>query len=1071
VIATYSGDTNYTGSAAPTSFTLTKAAAYAMDASANPASTAYGNPVSLSVSGIPADATGTVSFSSGTATLCTATLPTHACETSSTLAAASYDVTASYEGDTNYAGASAGTSFTIIRSATAMTALASPDTTPYGSPVSLSIAGLPGDATGTITFTSGTTTLCTTSLPALSCEPTTTTGVGAYPVTAAYSGDGNYDGSTATTSFAITKASGYSMVASATPSSTSHGNSVALLASGFPFDATGTVNFTHGTATLCSALVIHGAASCPTLSELAVASYDVTATYLGDDNYEGATAQTSFVITKAATSITASATPSSTSYGETVALSVAGLPSDATGTVSFASGTVSLCAATLPALSCEPSSSLVGGTYPVLASYSGDANYDSSSAQTSFVVTASSDYSMAASASPVSVLYGHSVKLSVSGLPSDATGTVSFAAGAAELCTSSLPTIRCVTSPSLDAGSYGVTATYSGDDDYTGSSAGTSFTILKSIAYLMAASASPASTSFGHRVSLSVSGLPVDAAGSVTFSVGTATLCTARLPHLSCSTSSSLAESRYRVTASYSGDANYYGSSAKTTFMITATPDYSMTATADPGSTATGKAVSLSVAGLPGDATGSVSFISGGVLLCTARLPQLSCGTTSNLAAGRYQVTASYSGDAEYEASSAKTSFTITKISAFTMTASTNDPTMYGHPVIISVSGLPSDATGSVTFTAGTTTLCTAKLPQLSCDTSSALAVGGYKVTATYSGDSTYRGAVATTGFTITKSEDRKMTASATPGSAPFGEAVLLSATGLSLDAAGTVTFRWHSTVLCSSAVSGGQASCAVAKGLTVRRYVVAATYGGDGHDALANASTAFSVIRLATSIDAEATPATVAPGHGVVLTVVGLSPRADGTVRFTASGALLCTAVLPSRSCSVSSGLLSKHYAVTAVYSGSADYSPATAKTAFFVRERAAGADVTLYTPAGRTVWASLPVPTGTGPFRLAITGQAPLNAGTCTVTASGRFGFVPAPKFVGTATCYYVVRSPNGPVSAPAVVTVFVTSKGSAIPSAHTGEPWAGASYWRLVGILALSGIGLIILGARRRRHFRHV
>ena len=1070
VTASYSGDTNYDGSSATTSFTLTQSAAYSMTASASPASTSYGNAVSLSVSGIPGDATGTVTFTSGTTTLCTASLPTPTCVSSSSLAAASYSVTASYGGDANYAGASAGTSFTITKSATAMTASASPGSAPYENPIVLSAAGLPGDATGTIAFSSGAATLCTATLPAESCEPATTTGAGTYPVTAAYSGDGNYDGSTAQTSFVITKVSGYSMSAVATPSSTPHGNSVALLASGLPIDATGTVSFTSGAATLCSATVVHGAASCPTSSSLAAGSDAVTATYPGDDNHDGSTAATSFTITKATISISALASPSSTSYGETVSLSLSGLPSDATGTVSFTSGTSTLCTATLPAQSCEPPATLSGGTYPVVASYSGDANYDGSSAQTSFAVTTSSDYSMAASASPVSVLFGNGVTLSVSGLPSDATGTVSFEAGTARLCTSRLPAVSCVTSPTLDAGGYGVTATYSGDVDYAGSSAGTSFTITKS-ATSMTASASPASASYGHRVSLSVSGLPAGAAGSVTFSLDSATLCTASLPQRSCYTTSSLPAGSYPVTATYSGDPNYNGSSAKTSFAITATAGYVMSATANPGSTPSGNAVLLSVAGLPGDATGSVGFISGGATLCTARLPHLSCETSSSLGASKYEVTATYSGDANYGGSSAKTSFTITKNSGFTMTASTNDPTMYGRPVTVSVSAVPGDATGTVTFVAGTTTLCTAKLPKRSCDTSSSLAVGGYKVTAIYSGDSTYGRAFATTSFTITRSSDRNMTAFATPSLARFGESVMLSATGLGVDAGGPVTFWWHSRALCSSAVSGGRASCNVAKDLDVRRYVVAAEYGGDGHEAPASASTAFSVIQLASSMRAEAAPTIVAPGRVVVLSVVGLSSRAAGTVKFTAAGVLLCTAKLPSTSCSVASKLLGDHFTVTAVYSGSTNYSPATAKTAFVVRERVAGTNVTLYTTVGSTVSVRLPIPTGTGPFSLAIKSQGPLNAGVCSVTASGHFRFVPAPRFVGTVTCSYVVRSRNGLVSAPAVVTIFVTSAGSPIPSAHTGEPWAASSYWRLVGTLALSGLGLIILGVRRRRHLRHV
>ena len=941
VTATYSGDANYTASSAQTSFTLTQSAAYSMTASASPAITPYGNRVTLSVSGIPGDATGVVSFKAGTATLCTATLPMISCLSSATLGVGSYIVTASYPGDGNYEGSSAGTSFTIVEAATILTASASPSSSPYGSPVSLSVSDLPGDATGTVSFTSGAVTLCTTTLPSLSCSVPATTAASIYSVTATYSGDANYNGSSAQTGFTVTKVTGYSMTASATPSSTPHGTSVALLASGIPGDATGTVTFSSGATTLCSASLVQGAASCAVPSGLAAASYPVTATYPGDANHDGSSAQTSFTVTMADATMTASASPSSTSYGETVSVSVAGLPSDATGTVVFTSGATALCTASLPTLSCEPAATLTGGIYPVTATYSGDSNYNGTSAQTSFTVTPSGDYSMTASASPTTTAYGNSVMLSVSGLPLDATGTVSFLSGSATLCASSLPVLSCATSATLGAETYDVTAKYSGDNDYTGSSAGTAFTILKSVAYsmtasaapdstpygqrvllfvsglpadatgniafssgtgelctailpeigcetstslaagkysvtatysgdanyagssagtsfkitkssayLMTASASPTSTSAGNTVQLSVAGLPSDAGGGVTFSAGNSQLCTASLPQLSCNTASSLAAGSYAVTATYSGDANYNGSSAKTSFAITTTHTYQMTATASPSSTTVGNSVSLSVGGIPNDATGSVSFSAGGTTLCAAALPELSCETASSLATGTYDVTATYSGDTNYPGATATTSFTITKVSGYTMTASTNDPTMYGHPVILTVSGIPAGATGTVTFTAGNTTLCTAELPEMSCGTSSSLAVGGYSVTATYSGDPDYAGASAMTSFTITKSSTAKMTAWATPVVAPYGESVMLSASGLAASATGSVVFRWHASVLCSSKVSGGHTSCAVENKLDVGRYEVVAVYGGDGLQGPARASTGFSVIQL-TSRDA----------------------------------------------------------------------------------------------------------------------------------------------------------------------------------------------------------------------------
>ena len=87
-----------------------------------------------------------------------------------------------------------------------MTETASPASIGYGSQDTLSEAGLPAGATGTVTFTSGGSTLCTALLPATSCQTSATLGAGTYPVTATYSGDANYKGTIATgASFMVTR--------------------------------------------------------------------------------------------------------------------------------------------------------------------------------------------------------------------------------------------------------------------------------------------------------------------------------------------------------------------------------------------------------------------------------------------------------------------------------------------------------------------------------------------------------------------------------------------------------------------------------------------------------------------------------------------------------------------------------------------------------------------------------------------------------------------------------------------------------------------------------------------------
>ncbi len=148
-----------------------------------------------------------------------------------------------------------------------------------------------------------------------------------------------------------------------------------------------------------------------------------------DDASSGSGTDT-VTVAKIPTSMTASAAPSTTTYGTSVSLSATGLPSAATGTVTFISGATTLCsqAVSSGSASCA-TGSLPVGAYPVTATYSGDSNYLSATASTSFAVNQAAT-SFTASASPSPTTYGTSVTLSATGLPSAATGTVTFTSGA-----------------------------------------------------------------------------------------------------------------------------------------------------------------------------------------------------------------------------------------------------------------------------------------------------------------------------------------------------------------------------------------------------------------------------------------------------------------------------------------------------------------------------------------------------------------------------------------------------------------------------------------------------------------
>jgi len=925
VTATYSGDTNFAPQTTTTLLTINKATPSFTEAAA-PASIVYGSPDTLSDSGLPGGATGTVTFASGGSTLCVATLPATSCQTASTLGAATYPVTATYSGDAHYNSATAtGASFTITKASTSMTESAAPASIPFGTSDSVSVTGLPAGATGTVTFTSGGSTLCVATLPALSCATPTTLTPGLYPVNAAYSGDGNYSSTTATgAAFTVTLAS-TAMSESAAPASVPYGTSDTLSVSGLPAGATGTVSYKSGGATLCVATL--PATSCPTSTTLAPGTYPVTATYSGDSNDTGTTASgASFTVTKATTSMTESASPASIGYGSQDTLSETGLPAGATGIVTFTSGGATLCTATLPATSCQTAATLAPGTYPVTATYPGDSDYKATTATGATFAVTKADPTFSESAAPSSVPYGTADTVSVTGLAANATGTVTFTSGGATLCTVTLPATSCNTSSSLDPGLYPVTATYSGDGNYNGEVAtGASFTVTRADVSMVEAAA-PAAIPYGAQDTLSVAGLPGGATGTVTFTSGGSTLCIATMPVASCLTSPTLAPGTYPVTATYSGDSHYNGLVATGASFAVDKADSPFTEAAAPASIPYGTTDTVSVAGMPGDVTGAVTFTSGGSTLCVTTLPALSCQTSTTLPVGTYPVVATYPGDDNYTGGSASgASFTVTPGDPSMTESASPASIVYGSQDTLAAEGLPSDATGTVTFTSGGSTLCVTTLPATSCLTASTLAPGSYPVAATYSGDSNYSGVTASgASFTVTK-VSITLTELASPATIVYGTKDTVSAGGLPGSATGTVTFTSGTTALCTATLSA--TSCDTPATLTPGVYPVTAAYSGDTYYNVATASGAsFTVIKADTTITVNVSPNKTQSGSVITLFAPGLPTGATGTITFSSGGTVLCTATLPATSCSTTVTLPPGAYPVKATYSGDVDYNGSSA-------------------------------------------------------------------------------------------------------------------------------------------------
>ena len=219
-------------------------------------------------------------------------------------------------------------------------------------------------------------------------------------------------------------------------------------------------------------------------------------------------------------------------------------------------------------------SSLAAGSHAVSAAYSGDPAYTPSAASLTQEVGPTTT-SVTSSLNPSA--YGQPVTFTATVSPGDGGGTVTFSAGGNPIpgCSSQPLTLTsgssyqatCVTS-SLAPGRRAIKAAYSGDTNYSNSSATITDTVNQQRTATILKSGTDPST-YGHAVTFTATVSPTNGQGTVSFTRGTGahkiTLC----PHKDLSlvngsyratcTISSLpaATYPYTIVASYTGDTDY----------------------------------------------------------------------------------------------------------------------------------------------------------------------------------------------------------------------------------------------------------------------------------------------------------------------------------------------------------------------------------------------------------------------------------------------------------------------------------------------------------------------------------
>jgi len=960
----YSGDTNYNNSTSASAPITVSASAPTVVVTLGTTTPQPGSQLTVTVTITPLSTGGTPPSGTVTFYLDGTSVYTNAVTAGSPSSTASGPITvpltgthavyAVYSGDTNYTtSTSVSVSFTVAKIATTLNLAASTTSPTPGSSVTLT-ATVPDNysgtaiATGLVTFTmDGSTTLGTQSLTTgpSSLQTATVTftapSTGTHTVVASYVGDTYFTSATSNTvTLTLAKTSTTISVSPVTTSPTV-GSSLQVTATITPSATlttlpTGTVTFTLDGVTVATGNVNSGspATATGTFTVPSAGNHTLGATYSGDSNYLGSTTTTGVTITVAKSSPTVILTPATLNpaAGSSLGLSVSISPSNsgatgATGTVVFTLDNNSVGSALVTQGSPSTASLTITtpavGVHTLVATYGGDANYNSGTSQTVTITVGKAVTSVTvtpASTTPIggsSMLVTASVNATIFGstIP---TGTVAFtldgaSVGSGTVVSGSTASVQ-ITVPTT--GTHTLQASYSGDANYSASvSPGVTITVAKTptTTIMTPATTTPA---LGVPLPVSVTITPSTPgstlpSGTVTFTLDGATAAIASVnpgnPSTASVTLPALAPGTHTLVATYSGDVYYAGSSATATTITvpksptslaiipaTTTPagGSSLLVTATITASATGATLPTGTVTytLDGASAGTSAVVPGSPSTSTVTLPAITPGT--------HILQATYSGDTYYGASTAPgVTITVSKSSTTTvLTPSTLTPTAGGSMVVTASISSPNPGgtapSGTVNITMDGINVATGTLvsgaPSIATITIPLVSAGTHVLEAVYGGDTYYTGSNSSTVTIIAAKGATVTTLTATPPSLTAATAETLTATiapanpvtGVLYTITGTVTFYDGGTTLLGQvSVANNTATLTGVKLADNVNHVITAIYGGDTNW-LGSAASAL-------PLDATTLPdyvvltsnfSTVQPGAALVLTAT-VTPAATPDV------------------------------------------------------------------------------------------------------------------------------------------------------------------------------------------------
>lgn len=714
-------------------------------------------------------------------------------------------------------------------------------------------------------------------------------------------------------------------------------------------------------------------------------SATITASFAGNASMEAASATAPFTVTRAATTTTVAASPSTVTIGDPVTFT-AGVTAPTitlpTGTVQFvvdganfgAAVALSGGTATSPALA----SSTIGlGNHTVQAIYNGDADYSTStsSAVTFRVRNPLLPTTTTEVATPSTAVAGQTVTLSAdvsAGSGTDpVTGTVAFSDGTQLLGEIAVDGSghASLDTDALAVGSHTIVATYSGDDVYNGS-ASTPASVTVARADVQVGLTTPDDhTVTGQAVSFTATvGVQAPGAGTPSGSVqlavdGNDVGAPVALVNGAATFDplTGLGTGDHTVTVSYAGDGRFRSGSATTTQYVTyAATTTSVLATPSPSAEDQPVTITATVAATaPGSGApaGTVLFSADGDVIGAAPLVAGGGGSqatleVSTLAPGSHLLSAWYAGDADFLGSqSVEVSHTVIAgaavVGTTTSVTSSLNPSTFGQLVSFTATVAAADATtptGAVQFSVdGADFGDPVDVGADGVAVSASLASpepGDHTVIAAYLPTAGY----SASGDTLTQTVSGAAVDLALDSSdahSDYGQGVRFHATVASGQPGtgtptGYVQFRVDGAPLGDAVeLQDGAAASPAVDDLEPGSHAVTALYSGDIHFLPASASLTQDVARVATTTTLAASTTSPTYGQAVDLTAT-VTPAPNtvgtptGTVTFRDGATTLATVPVSAAGTGATasatvSTLGGGAHAITAEYSGAPAFAGST--------------------------------------------------------------------------------------------------------------------------------------------------